>query len=81
MQKSHDIGCRDSRMNGTELLFLAGASVIDLHRFHFLTAMVFVPLEGVMVVVSNLDDFADLLLHAGKGLELAAVGESLGSGS
>ena len=46
MQKSHDIGCRDSRMNGTKLLFLAGASVIDLHRFLFLAAMVFVPLEG-----------------------------------
>ena len=43
--------------------------------------MVFVPLEGVMVVVSDLDDFADLLLHAGKGFDVAGVGESFGWGS
>ena len=68
MQKSHDIGCRDSRMNGTKLLFLAGAGVVDLHRFHFLTAMVFVPLEGVMVLVGDFDDFADLAASCREGL-------------
>ena len=54
MQKSHDIGCRDSRMNGTKLLFLAGAGVVDLHGFHFLAATVFVPLEQHVIFVGHL---------------------------
>src|SRR5438128_10039116 len=61
-------------------LFLTGAGVVDLHRFHFLATTVFVPLEGVMIVVGDLDDFANLLLHAGNSFDLAGVGEGFGRG-
>jgi hypothetical protein len=67
MQKSHDISCRDSCMNEIQApLFLTRAGVIDFHGLHFGAAAVLVPLQGVMILVGHLDDFAGLLFHRTK---------------
>ena len=54
-------------------LFLAGARVVDLHRLLFLTAMVFVHVKHHVVVVGDLNLFANLRFHSGYGLNFARV--------
>jgi hypothetical protein len=47
-----------SPIGGTARLLLA--RVANFHRFRFLAAAIFVPLEGVIVVIDDLYHLADL---------------------
>jgi hypothetical protein len=52
--------------------------VVDLQRLHFLAATTFVPLEGMMIFIGDLYDFARLGFHSRHGLVFARVDEGLG---
>src|SRR5258706_14672051 len=53
------------------------SSVVDFHRFNLFAAAVFEKLEGVMVLVGNLDQLANLGLHARHRLIFRVVGQGL----
>ncbi len=53
---------------------------MDLHGLLFLAAVVFVPFQAHVVVVSDLYDFAHWHFHSGRGLYFTRVGETLGRG-
>src|SRR5262245_42156631 len=54
-------------------LFLAG--IIDLHGLHLPRAAILEPFKGVMVVVLDFDDLADLHFHAWHRFYFGAVRE------
>src|SRR6476646_7857194 len=61
-------------------LCFAGASVGDFHGFLFLTAAVFIPLERHVVVVGDLNYFANWCFHSGHHFDFAGISECLGRG-
>src|SRR5207237_4362487 len=54
--------------------------VVDLHRLGFLAPAILVPLERVMVVIDDLDHFANLLLHSRHHFDFRGISERLRGG-